>query len=173
MRFERSNSRHGSTRTKNRAARQLALRSVLFFVLVPLFRELHAPNVLLWLDALSAELLLLRLRRGDPEHSESRPLVAILKLNHVLRFQLASKTSQPYAMIGDVQRMGQMALLISICSSDPQFHWRDHSGSLLPPLAFDKSRHVELRIRLPVGTNHGARTNIKRSGIYHTTHCAL
>jgi hypothetical protein len=69
--------------------------------------------------------------------------VAILKLNHVLSFQLASKTSQPYAMIADVQRMGQMALLISACSSDPQSHWCNHFGSLLPPLAFDKSRHVE------------------------------
>jgi len=60
--------------------------------------------------------------------------MAILNLNHVIRFQLASKTSQPHAMIAHVKRMRQIALLISTCSSD-QFHWRNDSGSLLPPLA--------------------------------------
>ena len=75
-------------------------------------------------------------------------------------------------MIGHVQRMRQMALLISICSSDPESHWRDHFGSLPLPLAFDESRH-SLHSAYNRPLDQGTETNNNGFGIYHTTHSAL
>ncbi len=67
---------------------------------------------------------------SDPNHSKMRSILAVVNFYIVSDLQLASKTTQPYTMVADIQRVREMALL---APSDPELHRHDRFGSFRPP----------------------------------------
>ncbi|MFZ3264615.1 MAG: hypothetical protein WA172_11500 [Terriglobales bacterium] len=53
--------------------------------------------------------------------------MAVLNYKLVPHLYLATVTTQPHAMIGDIESMREMVLLTP---SDPEAHWYDRFGSL-------------------------------------------
>jgi hypothetical protein len=108
----------------------------LFFVHIRLLGEPLTPEMLSRLQACSPDLLLRRLvASSDPSDSKSRLRTAVLNYKLVPNFNLASVTTQPHAMVGDIESMREMALLTP---SDPETHWHNRFGSLRPPSSCTK-----------------------------------
>jgi hypothetical protein len=103
----------------------------LLFAHIRLLREALTPEMLSRLQARSPDLLLRRLvASSDPSDSESSLRTAVLNYKLVPNLNLASVTTQPHAMVGDVESMGEMALLTP---SDPETHWHNRFRSPRPP----------------------------------------
>jgi hypothetical protein len=83
----------------------------------------------------------------DPNHPELCSLVAVLNLKLVSDLQLAPESTQLHPVFTDVQRVREMALLVS---GDPQSHRHDRFGSLRPPFPYAKSRHIPASLRIAV-----------------------
>jgi hypothetical protein len=56
--------------------------------------------------------------------------MAVLNSELVPNLYLASVTTQPHTMIGDIESVREMALLTP---GDPETHWHDRFGSLRAP----------------------------------------
>ena len=103
----------------------------LLFVHIRLLREALTPEMLSRLQARSPDLLLRRLvASSDPSDSESSLRTAVLNYKLVPNLNLASVTTQPHTMVGDVESMREMALLTP---SDPETHWHNRFRSPRPP----------------------------------------
>ena len=114
-----------------------------FFVLIRLLRKPLTPDLLSRLQALSPDLLLRgALARNDPSDSELCLLTAVLNYNHISNLHLASIATQLHTMVADIESMREMAILTP---GDPESYWYDRFGSLRPPFAYAKSRHVPPR----------------------------
>lgn len=99
-----------------------------FFVLIRLLRKPLTPEMLPRLQALSADLLFRRrVASSNPSDLESSLRMAVLNYKLVPHLYLATVTTQPHAMIGDIESMREMVLLTP---SDPEAHWYDRFGSL-------------------------------------------
>jgi hypothetical protein len=102
----------------------------LLFAHIRLLREALTPEMLSRLQARSPDLLLRRLvASSDPSDSESSLRTAVLNYKLVPNLNLASVTTQPHTMVGDVESMREMALLTP---SDPETHWAQ-------PISFSSS----------------------------------
>ena len=103
----------------------------LFFVHIRLLGEPLTPEMLSRLQARSPDLLLRRLvASSDPSDSESSLRTAVLNYKLVPNLNLASVTTQPHTMVGDVESMREMAPLTP---SDPETHWHNRFRSPRPP----------------------------------------
>src|ERR1035441_779038 len=120
-----------------------AARSSFFFVLIRLLSKPLTPDLLSRLQALSPDLLLRgALASSDPCNSELCFFMAVLNYDLVSNLHLASITTQLHTMVADIESMREMAILTP---GDPESHWYDRFGSLRPPFAYAKSRHVPPR----------------------------
>src|ERR1035438_976318 len=117
-----------------------AARSSFFFVLIRLLSKPLTPDLLSRLQALSPDLLLRgALASSDPCNSELCFFMAVLNYDLVSNLHLASITTQLHTMVADIESMREMAILTP---GDPESYWLDRFGSLRPPFAYAKSRHV-------------------------------
>jgi hypothetical protein len=73
--------------------------------------------------------------------------MAVLNYDLVSNLHLASITTQLHTMVAHIESMREMAILTP---GDPESHWYDRFGSLRPPFAFGKSRHVPRSLRVAV-----------------------
>src|ERR1035441_9155902 len=122
-------------------------RSSFFFVLIRLLRKPLTPDLLSRLQALSPDLLLRgALASSDPCDSELCLLTAVLNYNLISDLHLASIATQLHTMVADIESMREMAILTP---GDPESYWHDRFGSLRPPFACAKSRHVPRSLRVP------------------------
>jgi hypothetical protein len=111
-------------------------RSILFFVLIHLLRELRTPELLSRLQALSPDLLLRSfIETSDPNGSELRLRMAVLNYELVPHLDLASVTAQPHTMVGDIQSMRGMDIFTP---GDPETHWHNRFGSSRSPSSCTK-----------------------------------
>src|ERR1017187_4092312 len=123
-----------------------AARSFFVFVFILLLRELRTPDLLSRLQALSPDLLLRgALASSDPCNSELCFFMAVLNYDLVSNLHLASITTQLHTMVADIESMREMAILTP---GDPESYWHDRFGSLRPPFAYAKSRHVPRSLRV-------------------------
>src|ERR1017187_7988236 len=117
-----------------------AARSSFFFVLIRLLSKPLTPDLLSRLQALSPDLLLRgALASSDPCNSELCFFMAVLNYNLVSNLHLASITTQLHTMVADIESMREMDIFTP---GDPESYWHDRFGSLRPPFACAKSRHV-------------------------------
>jgi hypothetical protein len=72
---------------------------------------------------------------------------AVLDYNLISNLHLASITTQLHTMVADIESMREMAILTP---GDQELHWQDRFGSLRPPFAFAKSRHVPRSLRVAI-----------------------
>jgi hypothetical protein len=122
-------------------------RSSFFFVLIRLLRKPLTPDLLSRLQALSPNLLLRgALASNDPSDSELCLFMAVLNYNLVSNLHLASITTQLHTMVADIESMREMDIFTP---GDPESYWHDRFGSLRPPFACAKSRHVPRSLRVP------------------------
>jgi hypothetical protein len=120
----------------------------LFFVLIRLLRELHTPDLLSRLQALSPNLLLQgALVSSDPSDPELCLFMAVLNFDLVSNLHLASATTQLHTMVADIESMREMAILTP---GDPESHWHDRFGSLRPAFPYARSSHVPRSLRVAV-----------------------
>ena len=111
-----------------------------FLVLIRLLRERRSPDLSSRLQALSADLLLRRaLVRGDPSNPKQCVIVAIVNLDSVSDFHLASATAELHSVIADIESVNEMTILTP---NDTDAYWYDRFGSLRPPFACANLRHV-------------------------------
>jgi hypothetical protein len=109
----------------------MAQASFLFFVLIRLLREALAPEMLSRLQAFCPDLLLRRfVASSDPNDSESRLRMAVLNYKLVSNLYVASVTTQSNAMVGDIKRMREMAIVATV---DAETDRHDRFGSLGSP----------------------------------------
>ena len=125
-----------------------AARSSFFFVLIRLLSKPLTPDLLSRLQALSPDLLLRgAFASSDPCNSELCFFMAVLNYDLVSNLHLASITTQLHTMVADIECMREMDIFTP---GDPESYWHDRFGSLRPPFAYAKSRHVPPRsLRVP------------------------
>src|ERR1035441_2467439 len=115
-------------------------RSSFFFVLIRLLRKPLTPDLLSRLQAFSPDLLLRgALAIRHPFDSELCLFMTVLNYNLVSNLHLASITTQLHTMVADIESMREMDIFTP---GDPESYWHDRFGSLRPPFACAKSRHV-------------------------------
>ena len=116
------------------------------------WRGRRSPKVLFRLQALSPDLLQRQLiASSDPNDSEFSLRVAVLNYTLVPDLNLASVTTQPHTIVRDVESIGEMGIFTP---GDPNSYWYDRFGSLRPPFACTKSRHVPPSLRVDRRLRH-------------------
>ena len=77
--------------------------------------------------------------RLDPNNPKQRVIVAIVNLDAVSDFHLASATAELYSIMADIESVNEMTIL---APSNPDAYWHDGFGPLRPLFACGNLRHV-------------------------------
>jgi hypothetical protein len=115
-------------------SRRLTGAWLFFLVFIRYLREPLTPEMLSRLQALSPDLLLRRLVASrDPNNLELSLSMAVLNNKFVPNLDLASITTQPHTVVGDIEGMREMAVFTA---GDPEAHRHDRFGSFRTPLSW-------------------------------------